>query len=248
MALTDVTDGSRIIKEGKNPVRLTLSAAVKAGDLIGDSSGTWVEADADAPVMPQFIAGVGGASGDVITAYKQALIGGVTCALGDLIYSSATAGDYTSTATGVSLPIGMAVSTTEMFIDLQHPVGGASLSIVCLVPNISMSTIADGDLVTTITPGFAGKIRSVYWVQDVPVTTAAKASTLNLEIGITDLTGGVVSLTSATCTPKGVVIAGTAITAGNVFKADSTISVEAASTTSFVEGSGSLYAVIETTL
>jgi len=33
-----------------------------------------------------------------------------------------------------------------------------------------------------------------------------------------------------------------------VFKADDTISVEAASTTAFIEGSGSLYAVIETTL
>ena len=248
MALTDVTDGSRIIKEGRNPVKLTLSAAVKAGDLIGDSSGTWVEADADVPVMPQFIAGVAGASGDVITAYKQALIGGVTCALGDLIYSSTTAGDYTSTATGVSLPIGMAVSTTEMFIDLQHPVGGASLSILCLIPNIALSTIADGDLVTSITPGFAGKIRKTYWVQDVPVTTAAKLSTLNLEIGTVDVTGGEVALTSALCTPKGAVIAGAAITAANVFKADSTISVEAASTTAFIEGSGSLYAVIEATL
>jgi len=248
MALTDKTDGSRIIKEGRNPVGLALSAGVKAGDLIGDSAGTWVEADADASIMPQFIAGIAGASGATITAYKQALIGGVSCALGDLIYSSTTAGQYTSTATGVSLPIGMAVSTTEMFIDLQHPVGGASLSILCLVPNILMSTIADGDLVTTITPGFAGKIRKVYWVQDAPVTTAAKASTLNLEIGITDLTGGVVSLTSAECTPKGKVIAGTAITAANVFLADSTISVEAASTTAFIEGSGSLYAVVETTL
>ena len=248
MALTDVTDGSRIIKEGRNPVKLTLSAGVKVGDLIGDSSGTWVEADADAPVMPQFIAGEDGASGDIITAYKQALIGGVTCALGDLIYSSTTAGQYTSTATGVSLPIGIAVSTTEIFIDLQYPVGGASLSILCLIPNILMSTIADGDLVTTITPGFAGKIKKVYWVQDAPVTTAAKASTLNLEIGTTNLTGGAVSLTSAACTPKGKVIAGTAVTAANVFKADDTISVEAASTTAFIEGSGSLYAVIETTL
>ena len=80
------------------------------------------------------------------------------------------------------------------------------------------------------------------------VTTAAKASTLNLEIGTTNLTGGTVALTSADCDGKGEAIGGTAITAGNVFTASDTISVEAASTTTFIEGSGSLFAVIETTL
>lgn len=246
MSLTDVTNGARIIQRGVGAVQLTLSAAVKVGDLIGNSGGTWVEADADAPVYPEWIAGQGGDSGDIITAYKQAHIGGVVCALGDKIYSSTTAGQYTSTApTGLALQIGMAVSTTEMWIDLLHPVGGKSYQIVSLIPNILMSTIADGDLVTNFTPGFAGKIVKTYWIQDVPVTTADKLSTLNLEIGTTNLTGGEVALTSAACTPKGKVIAGAAITAGNYFGATDTISVEAASTTAFVEGTGSLYAVLE---
>lgn len=126
--------------------------------------------------------------------------------------------------------------------------GIVARSIVCLVPNITMSTIANGDLVTNFTPGFAGKIVKIYWVQDVPVTTGAKLSTLNLEIGTTNVTGGEVALTSALCTPKGAVIAGASITAANIFGATDTISVETASTTAFVEGSGSLYAVLEATL
>ena len=103
---------------------------------------------------------------------------------------------------------------------------------------IDLPTLADGDVVTTLTPGFAGQIDTVDFFTHAAVTTAAKASTLNLEIGTTNLTGGVVSLTSAACTPAGAKVAGTAVTAANTFSASDTISVEAASTTTFIEGSG----------
>lgn len=99
---------------------------------------------------------------------------------------------------------------------------------------------ADGDVVTTFTPGFAGTIESVNWIQGSPVTTADDAADLNLEIGTTDITGGVVSLTSATATPLGKVIAGTAVTAANTFTATDTISVKASSVTAFAEGDGML--------
>jgi hypothetical protein len=65
-------------------------------------------------------------------------------------------------------------------------------------------------------------------------------ASLNLEINAVNLTGGVISLTSANCTPLGAVIAGTAITANNTFGATDTISVEASSVTAFVEGEGVL--------
>lgn len=106
---------------------------------------------------------------------------------------------------------------------------------------IDMTLIADGDLVTTFTPGFAGTIEAFYWVQEAPVTTAAKASTLNLEIGTTNVTGGTIALTSAACTPLGVKIDSAAITAANTFGATDTISIEAASTTTFIEGSGTMF-------
>ena len=106
---------------------------------------------------------------------------------------------------------------------------------------ITLSSItAAGDVVTDITPGFAGAIKKLYWVQGVPVTTAAKAATLNLEVNALDLAGGTIALTSAACTPLGKVIASAAITGSNRFDADDTISVEAASVTAFAEGSGVL--------
>jgi hypothetical protein len=100
--------------------------------------------------------------------------------------------------------------------------------------------VANGDVLTNFTPGFPGRIVSVAFAIFDPVTTASKAATLNLEIGTVNLTGGVISLTSANCTPLGAVIAGTAITANNTFGATDTISVEASSVTAFVEGEGVL--------
>lgn len=105
---------------------------------------------------------------------------------------------------------------------------------------MALAGIADGDLVTTWTPGFAGTIEKLEFIVYAPVTTGSKASTLNLEIGTTNTTGGSLALTSAACTPKGKVVAASAITAANVFTATDTISVEAASTTTFIEGDGVL--------
>jgi len=102
------------------------------------------------------------------------------------------------------------------------------------------SITAAGDVLTTYTPGFSGTIEKVSWYQMVPVTTPTKAASLNLEIGTTNLTGGVIALTSATCTPMGAVINGTAVTGGNTFDSDDTISIEAASVTAFTEGTGML--------
>ena len=102
---------------------------------------------------------------------------------------------------------------------------------------ILLATIANGDLLTTITPGFAGKIIGFSAAVTAAATTAAKLSTLNIEIGTTNLTGGSLALTSANMTPLGAVVEATAITAANVFTATDTISIEAASTTAFVEGS-----------
>jgi hypothetical protein len=109
---------------------------------------------------------------------------------------------------------------------------------------IDLPTLADGDVLTTFTPGFAGEVVAVDFHVHAAVTTAAKASTLNLEIGTTNLTGGAVALTSANCTPAGAEVNGTAVTAANTFTATDTISIEAASTTTFIEGSGWLIVTV----
>jgi hypothetical protein len=112
-------------------------------------------------------------------------------------------------------------------------------------PLITLSEVADGDLITDYTPGYKFKLLSVEFVVDTAVTTAAKASSLNFDIGATPTTGGVLALTSANCTPKGAVVAGSAITAANTGSASDTISLIAASTTTFVEGKGSVVLTIQ---
>jgi hypothetical protein len=120
---------------------------------------------------------------------------------------------------------------------------GARTNSILSIP-VKLAKVAAGDVVTNYTPGFAGAIKKVSFVVTDPVVTAAKAATLNLEINATNVTGGVLSLTSANCTPLGAVVEGTAVTANNVFTATNTISVEASSVTAFAEGEGVLLIVL----
>ncbi len=110
---------------------------------------------------------------------------------------------------------------------------------------IVLATVADGDILTEYTPGFAGKITKISFAVTTKVTTGSKGSTLNMEIGTTNLTGGVVVLTSANCTPLGAVVAGSAVTGANSFTATDVLSIEAASTTAFSEGAGTLLVTIQ---
>jgi len=112
--------------------------------------------------------------------------------------------------------------------------------IVLLSFPITLANLADGDIVTTVTPGFHGRIKKLDFVTHTPASTASKLSTLNAEIGTTNLTGGTVALTTVACNTMGKVVAGAAITAGAAFKDTDTISIEAASTTTFIEGDGTL--------
>jgi hypothetical protein len=119
----------------------------------------------------------------------------------------------------------------------------ASVSVFA-IPIADMVKLANGDVVTEFVPGFAGTILKTFWIQEDPVTTADKLATLNLEIETTNVAGGVVSLTSAACTPMGKVIDGSAVTGDNVFTAAQKISVEASSVTAFIEGTGTLYLIV----
>jgi hypothetical protein len=108
-----------------------------------------------------------------------------------------------------------------------------------------LSKIANGDLVTEIVPGFPGRIIKWWFTITDPATTAAKAADLNLEINSANVTGGVLQLTSANCTPKGSKVEAAAITANNVFGAEDSISIEASNVTAFAEGEGVLMIAIE---
>jgi hypothetical protein len=93
-----------------------------------------------------------------------------------------------------------------------------------------------GDVLSAMEMSFSGTITNIDAYVTSAVTTAAKAATINLEIGTTNLTGGAVALTSANCTPLGAKVAGSAITAGGSFNSGDTMSIEAASVTAFAEG------------
>lgn len=121
----------------------------------------------------------------------------------------------------------------------------AGLGCTTLAFKIDLANLADGDVLTTYTPGYKFKILSVDFRVHKAVTTADKLSTLNLEIGTTNVTGGAVALTSANCTPAGAAVAGSAVTAANTGSASDSFSIEAASTTAFAEGSGWLLVKIQ---
>jgi hypothetical protein len=122
----------------------------------------------------------------------------------------------------------------------------AGVGIYYLPINLPLAGITGTvDVITTFTPGHKFKILAVDFAVTKVVSTAAKAATLNLEIGTTNLTGGVVALTSANCTPLGTIIAGTAVTAANTGSAADTVSVEASSVTAFAEGDGTLFVKIQ---
>ena len=91
MAFSDPGNG-RIIEQGEGLVKITLAEACKAGDILGYSSG-WKRALATTgtAIQGRLVAGEDGAGGDVITAYRRAVVSG---------YSGGTAGGAAYVAEG----------------------------------------------------------------------------------------------------------------------------------------------------
>lgn len=165
---------------------------------------------------------------------------------------SSTANGRSVTATGGDIVLGTALTAAGAAGELHAVLlgiraataTGSGRERVMSFP-INLAAIAGaGDVLTNFTPGFAGTITKIDFAVTEAVSTAGRAATLNMEIGTTNLTGGAVALTSANCTPLGAVIAGTAVTANNVFTATDTISIEAASVTAFAEGRGVLLVTV----
>ncbi len=125
MAFVDPTTGSRIILQSSpgQGSQVTLAGTVKVGDPIGYSSG-WKQADSDAVIYPQLIAGQSGVSGDVITVYDSAIIdfgSGCTATAGGLLYLDTTAGTYTTTSTS-AMQIGRMLTARVGMVWGEHGV------------------------------------------------------------------------------------------------------------------------------
>lgn len=106
----------------------------------------------------------------------------------------------------------------------------------------ALSALANGQSYK-FTPGVAGRILSAQFMVTTAATTASKAATLTPKIATVATTGGVISLTSANCTPIGNEVDGTAITGANTFTAAQQISVDVSAVTAFVEGAGQIVVV-----
>ncbi len=100
--------------------KITLTGAVYAGDLIGDSSG-WVQADADAgTAVPAFLVAMeDGAAEAEINATNMAVITSVTGATAtNAVYCSGTAGETTESApgSGDDQVVGVSLSSTSILL------------------------------------------------------------------------------------------------------------------------------------
>lgn len=124
---------------------------------------------------------------------------------------------------------------------------GSTLSLnlseqILTIPLTSLVTgIGTGamDIVTNFVPGFRFRLLAFEFVTTLAGTGAGASQVFNLEIGTTDVTGGVLTLNLANQGTVGAVTAGTAITAANVGTATDSISIEkAGSGTVFTAGAG----------
>lgn len=118
---------------------------------------------------------------------------------------------------------------------------------VVVLPIPSLAGLADAQA-RTITLPYPFKVLSAQTVVDDPVTTAAKASTLTVQVGGSSVTGGVMALTSANMTPAGAAVAATAITQNSAALSNAssaTLGVLVSSTTAFAEGSAHVEFVIQ---
>jgi len=116
-----------VVENAEFPMQITLAAAVKAGELLGYSSG-WVKSNAAAgtAIAAELIAGQNGVIGDKITAYRSAVLWDrdAPFTAGALYYvDKTTAGGITATmpptAGDIDQMVGIAVSTERVIVELH---------------------------------------------------------------------------------------------------------------------------------
>jgi hypothetical protein len=114
---------------------------------------------------------------------------------------------------------------------------GAGTGKVAVTWSVTLATLTDAAQ-WHWTPGFNGRLTKVTFVTHTPATTAGKLTTLTPSIAGTNVTGGVLALTTAAANTRDKALAGTTITGNNSFTSTQTITLTASSTTAFTEGSG----------
>lgn len=155
----------------------------------------------------------------------------VTLAVNETLCFAIERGWYVATSTG-------AVKSTQT-------AGSANQAKqVLIIPVGTLVLIADTNTYRVAVP-YAFTVLSARFVTDKPATTSSKLTTLTLSTTGGSVTGGVMALTSATCTPTGNPIAATAISGANASQsAGAEVIITASSTTAFVEGTGHVEVVV----
>lgn len=149
-------------------------------------------------------------------------------------------------ASGAGAICGVALESAASGAIFSMLVERHSLSRVSLAFAIGLASIPAGDVVTSFPLPGAGRIVGFRYVPGVVSTTAGDGMDLNLEIGTTNLTGGVLSLTSANTNTMGVITSATAITGANTYAPGALLSIEGATGAgAFAEGSGTLFVDLE---
>lgn len=215
------------------------------------SSSAWVAANA----LGESVLGVqqnaptaAGQGVDVVATGKTLLVLGGTVAIGDELVTDANARGVAKTlesqyVAAIALQAGVVGDTVEVLLVQK----GVTNNKTILSFSIDADQIADGDLLTDMTLGFAGRIIGFQLSVQVAGTGASATTTLQAQIGATPTTGGVLTAALAGVGTLGIVIAATAITGANEFSATDTISIVAASTTAFTAGQFTLHLIVEAT-
>lgn len=181
----------------------------------------------------------------VVEGVAKAIAGG-TIVRGDRLSVASTGALVASTGAGAIVGVALeSAASGAIFSVLLQP---RSLSLVTLSIPVALAAIPAGDVLTSYPLPGAGRIVGFRYVPSVVSSTAGDGMNLNLEIGTTNLTGGVLGLTSANTNTLGVVVESSAITGANTYAPGALLSIEGATGAgAFAEGSGALLIDIELT-
>ena len=127
---------------------------------------------------------------------------------------------------------------------LENIAPGTGSQYASLQLTLANLTVAGDVIVIPMT--FKGRLDSYFFSVFAKATTAGKAATLTAKVRTaaavtTTMTGGVLALTTANCTPEGAIVQATAITALNKFNRGDSIVLTSSAITAFSEGAGYLW-------
>lgn len=226
--------------------------ASAAGEIpVGFAYGRDITGDTSASPIP---AGTVDAGETVIKQVAVTGLAGTVADVGQKVYMSDD-GTFTFTRPTVGIPIGIVsrwisasladVKFFSMNELLVLAMAGCGQQLMYL-GHFDVDTIANGNLRTGIPMPFHGKFLTVFAMVDKAVTGSGTATAaINLEIGGTNVTGGVITVTAALAGTKGAKLAGSSVTAANVFHEGDLLDVEAASVIDLTGGTLDIYAEVE---